>query len=279
MSRIVEILKRARDSLADPNAERWSNDRLLRILDEGQKDLARQATLLKGVANIVILPGVSEYELPPECWCITRAHFNNEKLQLLSHDTLDVQNSDWYTETGTKVRALVFDRRNESTIRVYPTLSESTNSASYDFEQQSQTDYEGPRLGIVVGITDYTFSSDFGEVVTLFDTEIQYERSDDFGVVTDIYEANDIVTIFYIKDPATLLTMQDELVVHTRWDTALKNFVIGNAFLDDLDVQYQQRGATALQLYERDLNKAKSAISLDNVRSAGVLETKYNGGI
>lgn len=279
MSRIVEILKRARDSLADPNAERWSDDRLLRILDEGQKDLARQATLLKGVANIVILPGIAEYELPQDCWRITRAHYNNEKLQLLSHDTLDMRDSDWYTETGTKVRALVFDRRNESTIRVHPTLSESSSSVSYTFEQLSQTDYAGPRLGIVVDITDYTFSSDLGEVVSLFDTEVQYEQSDDFGVVTDIYEANDIVTIFYIKDPLTLRTVNDNLIVHTRWDTALKNFVIGNAFLDDLDVQYQQRGATALQLYERDLNKAKSAIATDNISAAGVFETQYNGGI
>lgn len=279
MSRIVEILKRARDSLADPNAERWSDDRLLRILDEGQKDLARQAALLKGSANLVILPGVAEYSLPEDCWCITRAHFNNEKLLLLSHDSLDEQNPDWYIETGTKVRALVFDRRNESTVRAYPILNASTSSVSYTFEQQSQTDYAGPRLGIVVDITGYTFNSDFGEVASLFDTEVQYELSDDFGVVTDIYEANDIVTIFYIKDPHTLQAVTDDLIVHSRWDTALKNFVIGNAFLDDLDVQYQQRGATALQLYERDLIKAKSTTATDSVKATGVFETRYNGGI
>ena len=42
MARIEEILVRVRDTLSDPNKERWSDERLLRLMDEAQKDVAKQ---------------------------------------------------------------------------------------------------------------------------------------------------------------------------------------------------------------------------------------------
>ena len=63
-TRIADILTRARDSLADPNKERWSDDRLLRLLDEGQKHFAREAKLLKATSIINLFPDQATYTLP-----------------------------------------------------------------------------------------------------------------------------------------------------------------------------------------------------------------------
>ena len=57
----------------------------------------------------------------------------------------------------------------------------------------------------------------------------------------------------------------------------MENYVVGNCFIDDLDTQYQARGATALQLYDRELKVAKSAFARDSTRSTQY-QTNYNGG-
>ena len=47
MTRIANILTRVRDSLSDPSKDRWTDERLLRLIDEAQKDLAKKSLLLR----------------------------------------------------------------------------------------------------------------------------------------------------------------------------------------------------------------------------------------
>ena len=58
MSRISSIIIRTRDTLADPEGDRWSDERLLRLIDEAQKDICRRAKLLRTKKNIPIINGV-----------------------------------------------------------------------------------------------------------------------------------------------------------------------------------------------------------------------------
>ena len=110
----------------------------------------------------------------------------------------------------------------------------------------------------------------------LMDIE-QTEFNSTLGVVTDIAEADGNVTIFYIRDPKTITASSDNLEIGLRWETAMENYIVGNCFLDDLDTQYQARGAAALQLYDRELQVAKRAFSRDSTRS-NQYQTDYNGG-
>ena len=45
MSRIDDILLRARDTLADPDSRRYTNDRLLRLLSDAQKDIGTSSVI------------------------------------------------------------------------------------------------------------------------------------------------------------------------------------------------------------------------------------------
>ena len=116
-TRVADIITRARDTLADPKKERWSDDRLLRLLDEAQKDLARQTSLLKGYSSIRLEPFKATYAMPEDCWRLTRAHFAEQYLQLFSHESLDKLDLAWYTKQGSTLQALVFDQRNENVVR------------------------------------------------------------------------------------------------------------------------------------------------------------------
>ena len=279
MTRVTDILTRARDTLADPNKERWSDDRLLRLLDEAQKDFARQSRLLKGYANIPLIQYTATYALPEDCWLITRAHYAERNLQLVSHEAMDARDPGWYTRTGPYVEALVFDKRNEQEVRCYPIPDDSIVTSSYTFVQEGEPEYSGAgRFGVVTALDDYTFSSAFGTVTSLFDPTITTESfNSPYGVVTDISETVGNIAIFYIRDPRSLLLLSDSLEISSRWDVALKHYVIGHAFLDDLDTQYQQRGATALQLYDRELALAR-ATSVHDSTAAQIFESSYNGG-
>jgi hypothetical protein len=99
-TRIADILTRARDSLADPKKERWSDDRLLRLLDEGQKDFARQCKLLKTTSLQPVVPNQAEFTLPSDCWLITRVQYADKAITLMSHEALDIEDSAWYTKTA-----------------------------------------------------------------------------------------------------------------------------------------------------------------------------------
>lgn len=275
---ISSILSLVRDRLADPQEQRWSNDRLLRLLDSAQKDFARQTECFKGTAEIPLEVNKAVYPLPADCWKITRAHYADKNIQLYSYEHMDTLDSSWYVRTGSVIQAVVFDKRNEGEVRFYPIMDESILSNVYTFENLDNTDYAGESLGVVTAIDNFTFTSPFGVVTDMFSVDIeQTEFNSTLGVVTDIAEADGNVTIFYIRDPKTITASSDTLEIGLRWETAMENYIVGNCFLDDLDTQYQARGAAALQLYDRELQVAKRAFSRDSTRS-NQYQTDYNGG-
>ena len=279
-TRVADIITRARDTLADPKKERWSDDRLLRLLDEAQKDFARQTSLLKGYANIPLIPFTATYSLPEDCWRLTRAHYAERRLRLVSHEAMDEVDTGWYTRQGGAIEALVFDQRNDSVIRCYPIPDTSSIRYSCTFEQSATPEYAGAgRFGVVTEFGDYTVDSVFGIVTGLFDPEITTESFDSpYGVVTDVGESAGNIATFYIRDPARIKYITDELETSSRWDIALKHYVVGHAFLDDLDTAYQQRGSTSLALYDRELNLAQRTARSDST-AMQQYETSYNGGL
>lgn len=275
---IPSILSLVRDRLADPNKQRWSDDRLLRLLDSAQKDFARQTECFKGTVSIPLSVNKAVYALPADCWRIMRAHFYDVNLPLYSYEHMDSLDINWYTKTGPEVNAVVFDKRNETEIRFYPIMDESILDNVYTFVNETDVDYAGGNLGVVTAIDDFTFNMPYGVVTELFSVDVQHDEMDSaYGVVTDIAEANSNMVIIYIRDPKTITSITDTLEIGARWEQAMENYVVGNCFLDDLDTQYQARGATALQLYDRELKVAKTAFTRDSTRSTQY-QTNYNGG-
>jgi hypothetical protein len=304
-TRIESILTRARDTLADPTAERWSDARLLRLLDEGQKDLAKQTKILKGQFNIVVQIGVFEYTLPDNLWLITRATFTDYSIPLISYDQMDedarkdrsydqysgsqsisyssfmtdrVTSSTWQLDEGSSIAALIYDNRNLNSIRMYPVPNAGIADANYNFINANTVEFAGDEmLGIVTDITDYTFDTPYGLLTSLYDPTVFSESSDIYGVTTSIEEANKSVVIWYIRIPDEITTVTDTLETPLMFDVALKHYVIGNAFRDDLDVQYRDMGAESLRLYSRELEVAQNTNQTDGTRSATTFRSTYRG--
>lgn len=300
MNRIASIITRARDTLADPTGQRWSSDRLLRLVSEAQQDIAKHTQMLKAQTDIPLVPGQRTYTLPSNLWIITRASYEGFVLDLVTHEQLDfsarksatssyVSHEDtygdfsdtreisWETDTSSSIEALIYDKRNLTEIHVYPIPNEEIATNSYDFVGED-LEFDGAQLyGVVTEITDYTLTSDFGVITSLYDPFVERENfADDFGVVTGINESNGIVHIWYVYTPDELETLDDTLIVPQMWDTAIKHYIVGHAFDDDYDTRFAEKSQKALALYDRELNVSKEFERKNNVRS-GHRKTQYRG--
>jgi len=309
-TRIANILLRARDTLADPLGERWSDDRLLRLVDEGQQDIAKHTKILKGQTDIPLAEGQAVYMLPSDLWLITRAAFNDCLIPLQSHAELDelirnhaINSKDnyrdrrsygtyanfsrdtgsfcWELDTGSVIEALIYDRRNIGEIRVYPVPDEGIATNSYIFESDiTPLPFAGAELlGVTTAITDYSFDSVFGVVTDLYDPLVETENFLDVnGVLTGVNESEGVIHIWYIKIPSVAITSTDStLEIPSMFDTALKHYVVSMAFDDDYDTAFAEKAAKAAAFYERELGIVKETEARDGTRNSQTNSTAYRG--
>jgi len=295
LTRVQDILLKARDTLADPDKERWSDARLIRLIDEGQLDIAKQSMILKGEAFLIPVNEQVKYTLPTDTWLLTRATYNGCKISLKTHAEMDkiannrsINNNNigeyrnpnygsnytdfglgdycWELDTGSEIAALIYDRRNMSEVKSYPIPLVDTEDTFTDI------------YGVVTSISggDYTFSSDFGIVTSASDPDIQVEIIDQFGVVVGSLETEGIVKIWYVRMPNKVTQDTDELEIPEMWDTALKHYVIFNAFDDDYDSRFAAKSQKASALYDRELSRIEDTGALDSTM-AGERQTSYRG--
>lgn len=119
MNRIQEILTRARYTLADPKAERWSDAQLLSYLDEAQKDLCRRAKMLRSEVTFNVLEGISEYTMPDDFLLLDLVLFNDRSLSLVGHAEIESRDCSWAEREG-QPEAVIYDKQMRGKIRLYP---------------------------------------------------------------------------------------------------------------------------------------------------------------
>lgn len=405
MTRVEKILLRVRDTLADPNGERWSNARLIRLLDEAQKDLCRRAKVLRSTAEFVVFDGKAFYDMPEDFLLLDIALVNNTPIPLIGHQDLNKTVDKWELNKG-KVTNVVFDKQLRGKIRLYPipdygrkntfTIVPAFNSYAYAKVRQPygvvarvaqggeftnsaygfttkitsllqwQEDFTTPKvvqqeykmmsdfgvttdiildktpeneivnenLGVVTGVTGFKtdkfgavsdvavtpelpirFNDYYGESVDFsvrgklgyithfvnygliaditnskfsseygFVSNFEIPNKEDivfdsnYGVTESVVLVDNILKIFYIKKPADIVDFSSKIEVDECFDNALKYYVAGKAFRDDIDAQNRALGDEELRFYERELIEAKSDDELDFTRNNSVqYETTYGG--
>lgn len=285
-TRIEQIISAARVTLADKDAQRWSDDDLLLLINEAHQDFATETELLSGRVQIPLTIGDPYFTLPDDVYLVTRVLWGDTLLPIVSHTELDrhailhklsdfdIYTSDtWETDEG-EPQAFIYDRRNMSEGKVYPIPDESIITSSYTFEDRGEFVGDG-RLGVTVAIDDYTANSVYGVIGDIYEPDVQLELFNSvYGVLAGVSETTGVIHIYYVKVPDDLVTVEDSLATPPLFDKALKYYTIGHAFLNDIDTEYQAKGTQQLQLYERELLKAKHVEQRDGTR-AGQMSTDY----
>lgn len=231
MSIAQDIIDNARDSLADPNKERWSDARLLRLLDEGQKYVARLYSLLHGSSGILLSTDKAIYQLPSDLLFIKRCAYLQKPLPLYTYSEMDEREPDWTSKQGSTIEALVFNDRNLQEIRVYPVPDDDFPVEHYQFSSPFgvTTQIEGV-TGDIFGVLTNLAANGSGDVTL---TSV-------LGVATDGSYLEQL-DMLYTRDPVTLSSSTNELELPPMFDRVLKLYVIGYAFSDDLDSKNQEK--------------------------------------
>lgn len=320
MTRIADIFERVRDSLVDADGDRWPDPRLLRLLDEAQKNLVTKAKLLRKTSRIPLNPNRAVHELPTDCLSLLRVTYSDKKVSLFSHSEMDgnidklASVLDWETATGTEVQAIIYDKLAPKTIKTYPILAHSegswelvptinTNYITIENQPYGEivdvsdwdivgvygmvVDFEGanpyilnqylmnPIFGTIVDATNHDFSSVYGGVV-------DWEGPEEDSVVTAVNIDPDVdgaygvcfaledsdadsteLGVYYLKRPAKLLDVHQDLEVDEHWDIALGKYIIGAALLDNRDTQNQQISNNAFAWYHDYVTEAVEDSSND----------------
>ena len=133
-------------------------------------------------------------------------------------------------------------------------------------------------LGEVVGIDDYTLDTVYGFTHALYDPAIAKEKFNSaFGVITSVDESSKVIKLWYVRLPKTIESAEDVLEIPSMFDTAMWLYVAGQAFLDDNDAAFQQKGQALLSQYDRELILAQTTERLDGTRSPDTFRTSYRG--
>jgi len=115
-----DIIIRARDTLADPTGDRWSDQRLLRLLDEAQSTICSKSKCLRASVDIVAHSGQSSYTMPLDMSLVTRVKYNDKPLLVTSREYLDFEIGSMWTKLVGVPEYAIFDKNDKGTILLAP---------------------------------------------------------------------------------------------------------------------------------------------------------------
>lgn len=241
MSKVYTLVDSIRDTLNDPDGDRWTNSRILRSINDATKDINLSTSILRGRGSFSILAGTHTYKLPDNVQLISKVLYKGEPVEFKSHSQMDDIDSSWELHYGNVIKYIVYDKLNMSNLRVYPT----PQIPSLDIDS----------FGIITDLGDISIDSPF-------------------GVITDVYYPLYDIVLYYIYKPELVVGLNDDLPFNDLWDTAIKHYVCGFLLRDDKDTQNRLFGNEELKLFDRYLQEASRLSSLD-YKEGSNYETKY----
>ena len=150
MNRVEKILLRVRDTLSDPYKEKWSDEQLIRLINEAQLDIVREAHLLKKKTLVPLIEGSNIVKLPDDFYILLRVIYKDCELEVKDHlefellcrdsyqtvcSQANVENPQehWEKHIGCEPKFLVFDLANPYETKIYPIPNCLNGEAEYLF--------------------------------------------------------------------------------------------------------------------------------------------------
>jgi len=177
---VQEVIRAARARLGDVDKTGWSDDRLLEIINNGQRDMCRRASIYRRMVIVDLANGVSSYTLPHDCYNITRLERDGKQLPIYSREDIG----------RVKIAASTYaikSNLNRSEIEVYPMPTDVPKFNAYVEGTKLPTDkhLRNP-LGVTTGSsTGFAMHSPLGVVSRVQDI-IACNPHAKFGEIADI---------------------------------------------------------------------------------------------
>ncbi len=126
MSRVTQIILRVRDTLADPEADRYQDAYLYRLLSEAQQTVSKVVGCLVKAVNLTVTAGQPFYDLPDDFLRMLRATYKPQGgvervIPFMSHKAADeLFPLGWESEEGRDTTHIIFGQQTVLRTQLYP---------------------------------------------------------------------------------------------------------------------------------------------------------------
>lgn len=234
-----DVLNKARFTLSDTDKTRWSDTRLLSLLNDAILDVALTTDLYNSVGYIKLQNGVSVYDTSSFAVNIERIEHLDKKLQTTVFEDMD-ENFDygWQSKTSDKPTHIVYDLKKGGEFVVYPIPKTSSNVNHILSPHGIITDvrYEDIELTILSGL----------------------------GGINNPNMA-EYLKVYYTRKPNKITAITDTLesVIDPSLGSCLSHYIAGMALRDNTDARNRQVGNEEISFYENkkygfELNKTRN---------------------
>lgn len=225
---VKDLLKKVRFILSDTDVNRWTDERLIVLLNEGLNNIAKDTILFVETAFVKLNAMQANYDFSEFAIKLLRVEYKGLPLKAYSHAEMDYKDPYWQTTEGPELKAYILDKQKEARIKVYPLLQNASNEL-IDF---------GGNFGIITGITY---------------SELQLQVESSFGDLGEV-DATDYIKIYYIKRPEEVTSIIEDIELSTLIQEAVTHYIAAGAFRDNTDVQNRSMGAEEMNLYTSQLS-------------------------
>lgn len=269
MNRTQRVLQRARYSLSDPNKTRWTDEHLLTLLSEGQRDMATRALLLKKTIFMPLIANKAIYTLPTDYINLEAAWVSSKGsrylLEYVAYRDLSKRVRNWQSVSG-RPQYIVTELDNRLTITLYPMPKDIETTSSLDRDSIT---------GIITGGKGIKLDNPYGTITDF--NEVDVEQLEAYGIVTGMQKVVDELELLYYYTPDYLKSDDEDLVLPDTVDQGLQHYVVGMALRDDKDTMNRQMGMEELNLYSLEVKRNLSDSAKDF--NPAIRTIPYNGGL
>lgn len=246
----AEVITGIRYRVGDIPGSKYTEARILELINESLDDLSRKLDILKAEITLPVIPYQRSIEVPDKGFIkLTRVRYENTRLQLLSYDEMD-RVAGWETAVGTKLQAVVFNLQNPQHLTLYPLLDSSIRQGLDTIDAD----------GIITDIVGMHRSQLDGVVM-----EVKVN-----GV--DINAANfHTITINYIKRVPRVEDLPE------MYRTPLIYYVAGMLLLDDTRAENINKGLLFQEKYQNELGNLQK-LSSKNYQEVDIPSVSYRTG-
>ncbi len=250
---IATFITKVRHTIGDSKATKYTDERLIDLINEGMTDIVKEANIFRSSTNILVENGITAYKLPDDVYFLTRVTQDDSVIPFYSYEEMDTKFGAWESDVESDtISAVVYDQQNMNEVTTYPELNgiggtyfKLPDGTSVSLEEGTQ----GPVTFVEGTGTDHTVVVDQDDA--------------NYGALVSISYDWFPIKIQYVKKPNTILTVGDDVELDDLHIPVLKYYVSGTVLFDDDRAENTQKGTVLLGKY-KDLVKEMKNKSMRN---------------
>ena len=267
---VQSLINDIRPKLGDTSSRKWEDSSIIRVINEGLKDLAKHANIHYSSKTYPILPYQRSLYIEDKDFIkLKRVRLDNETIEFCTDTYMDERVYKWEEKQGEKLEAIVYNNLNIRELTLYPLLTEtSANYTALNDSDRLLIDIPGVSQEDVYGLITSLDLEDIIEPENVYDED----KLEGYEPITHLSDVFTNIAIQYYSTPAEVSLVTDEIDFDESYTNTLVYYVAGVLLLEDARTENRNLGNSYLQKYAFDIKKdtGRGAESFQSVRSPQV---------